>query len=137
MNLNYLSTCAQNKEVIIKESMAKIWEKCALCIQKKYMICKYDAYRRFEHATKCIETTQCELRHITTTCIEKAVHLNALAKKDLETFSPHIPLKRGFAFITRNGKCVKDINDLQENDELCVKFMDGNIDVIVKRCRKS
>jgi len=135
-NLNYMNTCANNKEIFMKESMDKIWEKGALCIQEKYMILKYDMLQMFHKRNMCVKTSFENLKHVTQSCITNNEHTNLLAQKNLETFSPHLPLKRGFAYVTKNGNLVKNIDDLQDNDELCVNFMHGNIDVIVKRCRK-
>jgi exonuclease VII large subunit len=60
-----------------------------------------------------------------------------MAIKDLQAYSPHTPLKRGFALVTKDCNIVKNISGIKENDELCVEFIDGNIDVVVKHVRRS
>jgi len=135
-NLNYVSTCANSKEISMKESMEKIWTQSALCIQEKYMILKYDVLHIYHQTNVCVKTAFDNLKHITHAHITKTEHINSLAQKELETYSPHLPLKRGFAFVTKNGKFVRNIDELQNEDELCVNFIKGNIDVLVKRCRK-
>lgn len=136
-NLNFIQTHAKNREFLMKENMDKIWGKCALRIQEKYMICKNDVSRILGHANLSINSRFDHLKHATDTFFINSEHSNTLLARDLQDYSPQIPLKRGFAFVTKNGICVKNSDKLQENDELCVKFMDGNIDVIVKKCRKN
>lgn len=136
MNMKCIGTSTQTKEVVLKQSVDKILGKCALCIQEKYMIYKSEVSTILRHENHAVESRLDSLNHVADTCLMKSEHLYTLASKDLEAYSPHIPLKRGFAFVTKNGNAVKSSDEVQENDELCVKFMDGNIDVIVKKCRK-
>ncbi len=135
MNLNYLDRNTQNKKIVMKEHMDKIWARCTLNINEKYITSKYETGKFFTD-TK-IKYIFDNLKILTENSILKFEHSNTIMNKDLNSFSPLNSLKRGFAFVTKDGLCVKNIDNLKYDDELCVNFINGKIDVIVKKCRTS
>lgn len=60
---------------------------------------------------------------IITTPKEELVSLHA----KLETLNPQQVLKRGFAFVTRNGNVINMAQSLQTNDIIKIQFSDGNV----------
>jgi len=137
MKLSLMDSSNQNKEITMKESIDKICKKCDISIQEKNMMLRYETSKIIANTEHNVKYTFDNLNHSIQTRFIEFEHSNTLANKDLSSYSPHIPLKRGFAFVTKNGHSIKHLDELQENDELCVKFIDGIIDVIVKKCRKS
>ena len=55
--------------------------------------------------------------------------LNASAR--LEALSPLSVLLRGYCVASKNGKMLKSKNDINKDDELTLRFADGNVDISV------
>lgn len=55
--------------------------------------------------------------------------LNASAR--LEALSPLSILLRGYCVASKNGKMLKSKNDINKDDELTLRFADGNVDISV------
>ena len=55
--------------------------------------------------------------------------LNASAR--LEALSPLSVLLRGYRVASKNGKMLKSKNDINKDDELTLRFADGNVDISV------
>ena len=49
----------------------------------------------------------------------------------LETLSPLLTLKRGYAITKKDGKVISSSKDLKKKDKLSIEFTDGNIDAEV------
>ncbi len=49
----------------------------------------------------------------------------------LETLSPLLTLKRGYAITKKDGKVISSSKDLKKKDKLSIEFSDGNIDAEV------
>ena len=135
INLDHTNTCVKHKVSIMRESMDKLNQKWMFCLQEKNRFLQYDMSRMFTNTNYSLKFSFASLNESVKTTFMKCEHSIALTNKDLDTCSPIIPLKRGFAFVTKDGKSVNSVSNLNECEHLCVKFIDGNIDVVVKRCR--
>lgn len=54
-------------------------------------------------------------------------------QKHLELMSPETILKKGYTMTMKNGKIVKSIHSLEENDVLTTLFVDGKVKSIIKK----
>ena len=57
---------------------------------------------------------------------DKQIYLDNIINK-LELLNPLSSLKRGFSVTYKNNKLVKDINDINIDDELNIKISNGEI----------
>lgn len=65
--------------------------------------------------------------------IERRKHRLDLWEQLLKNASPEIILKRGYSLTLKEGKAVRDANQLCEGDRLTTKFAEGEITSIVKK----
>lgn len=74
--------------------------------------------------------------------IEKIINnkkneLNSI-DKTLSLLNPSLGLDKGFGILTNNnGKLIKSVNDVKENDELFINLRDGKIESTVKKVERS
>jgi len=64
---------------------------------------------------------------------------NALksVEQQVNLLHPNNVLKRGFSLSYQNGRLIKDINDIDESEELVTQFYDGEVRSIIKTVKKN
>ena len=50
--------------------------------------------------------------------------------------SPEYILQRGYSLTLQNGKIVKTVKDIQENEPLTTRFMDGEVVADIRQIKK-
>jgi len=68
---------------------------------------------------------------------EKKQHMCELLLTRLNGLSPTAKLVGGYGYVETNGKALKSVNEIQEQDTLSVTLSDGRIETVVTKVTKT
>lgn len=90
------------------------------------------AYRRISGAKLTLLTAKRDIAQAVTSSLSRRRHRLELLQQRIADASPEKQLARGYSITLKDGKVVKDANELQANDEIVTRLHRGELTSIVK-----
>lgn len=90
------------------------------------------AYKRISDAKLALLTARKDVSQVVTVSLARHRHRLELLQQRLAEASPEKQLARGYSLTFKNGKIVKDRNDLQAGDEITTRLHSGEVISIIK-----
>lgn len=90
------------------------------------------AYRRISGAKLTLLTAKRDIAQAVTSSLSRRRHRLELLQQRIADASPEKQLARGYSITLKDGKVVKDANELQADDEIVTRLHRGELTSIVK-----
>lgn len=91
------------------------------------------AYRRISDAKLALLTARRDIGQAVTSSLSRHRHRLELLQQRLADASPEKQLARGYSITLKDGKAVKNVDELQVDDEIVTRFYQGEVASIVKK----
>jgi len=59
--------------------------------------------------------------------ITNAEYRLKILKNTIDAFDPAMPLAKGYAMVSKDGRYISSVSDINLGDELTIRFKDGNV----------
>ena len=86
----------------------------------------------YEQKNEKLKTIKINLNKEINKVIENNINNFETIKLKLELLNPKNILDKGYSIVYKNGKVIKDVNNLKENDNINIMVKNGNINASVK-----
>ncbi len=91
------------------------------------------AYRRISDAKLALLTARRDIGQAVTSSLSRHRHHLELLQQRLADASPEKQLARGYSITLKDGKAVKNVDELQVDDEIVTRLYQGEVASIVKK----
>lgn len=91
------------------------------------------AYRRISDAKLTLLTARKDIVQVVSTSLSRRRHRLELLQQRLADVSPEKQLARGYSITLKDGKVVKNINELQANDKIVTRLCQGEVVSIIEK----
>lgn len=91
------------------------------------------AYRRISDAKLVLLTARKDISQAVITSLSRRRHRLELLHQRLTDASPEKQLARGYSITLKDGKVVRNINELQDDDEIVTRLYKGEVSSIIKK----
>jgi len=73
------------------------------------------------------------LKLVSLNFVDKIENKLSVDESKIFVLNPILPFKRGYARLTKDGKLIRKVKILKNNDRICAEFLDGNVSALVEK----